>query len=374
MVRLPPAGFAILLTLLAACGDSGQSRPPVYDFTPADEVIENFLEETPRLEGANLIIVHRDHGILHHSSYGGFDRDRISLVASSSKSVTAAVLMALEDQGLLDTNEPIQDYLGWEGIYPDVSVVQLLSNSSGLVGLGPNVAYAPYLCQFLWWLDLASCGEQIFTSPESAPDVLPPDTVYRYGGGQWQVAGAVAETVSGQSWAELFEEILIDPCGLENSGYNNHYVQFSGDDSVAYPRDFLANPDNLSPTENPNMEGGLWTTTRDYGELLLMQLRGGTCGENRVLSQESVNKMLSNRIYDAYGGNTGGSGGYGLGWWTWPQPSDVRSDPGAYGSYPWIDRERGYAAFLIIEDRANTGAQIAEGLIPAVQFAIENPE
>jgi CubicO group peptidase (beta-lactamase class C family) len=375
MFRLPPTVFAVLLTMLAACGDSSQTPPPVYDFASSDEVITSYLEDTPRLEGANLIIVHRDYGIVHHRSFGAFDRDRISLVASSSKSVTAAVLMALEDEGLLDTNEPLQNYLGWEGVYPDVTVAQLLSNSSGLVGLGPNIAYGPYLCQFLWSLDLASCGEQIFTSSASAPDVLPPDTVFRYGGGQWQVAGAVAETVSGQSWAELFQEIMIEPCGLQNSGYNNHFIQFSGDDSVAYPRDFMANPENLSPTENPNMEGGLWTTTRDYGELLLMQLRGGTCGENRVLSEQSVDKMLSNRIFDAYGGTAGrGGGGYGFGWWTWPEPSAIRVDPGAYGSYPWIDRERGYAAFLIVEDRSSTGSDIAAGLIPAIESAIDNPE
>jgi CubicO group peptidase (beta-lactamase class C family) len=94
-----------------------------------------------------LVIVDADDGVVHEEYWGEFGPDRISLVASSSKMITAGVLLRLQDDGLLDIDAPVADVVGWAGD-PAITTAQLLSNSSGLVGLGPNLAYPPYLCQF----------------------------------------------------------------------------------------------------------------------------------------------------------------------------------------------------------------------------------
>ena len=367
--------LGILWISLAGCGGSSNQPPPTFDFSETDVVVEEFLAERPLLEGAGLIVVHQDYGVVHHRAYGDFTLDRISLVASSSKIVTAGILMALQDQGLLDIDEPIQDFLGWESLYP-VTTAQLLSNSSGLVGLGPNPTYRPYLCQYIWAGDLMSCGMQILTTPDADADVIPPDSAFRYGGGQWQVAGAVAEAVSGKSWAELFDETYNQPCGLEASGFNNHFAQFLEADGgdFDYPVAFGGDPANLLPTENPNMEGGMYTTTGDYGKLLQMHLNGGVCENGRVLSEASVNRMQENRIFDVWGGSTGaGWEGYGLGWWVETGGWGVRTDGGAYGSFPWLDRDRRYAGFLVLEASAGLGTNLGLQMIPSIEEALDNP-
>ncbi len=367
--------LGILVFALAGCGGSQDAAPPSYDFSETDGIVEAFLEERPAIEGAGLIIVHQDHGVVHHRAYGDFTLDRISLVASSSKIVTAGILMALQDQGLLDIDEPIEDFLGWESLYP-VTTAQLLSNSSGLVGLGPDPTYRPYLCQYIWAGDLMSCGMEILTTPDADANVIQPDTAFRYGGGQWQVAGAVAEAVSGKSWAELFDEVYRQPCGLEFSGYNNHFAQLleTGRGNFDYPLQFAGDPNNLLPTENPNMEGGLYTTTGDYGKLLEMHLNGGRCENGRVLSEASVERMQENRIFDVWGGRTGtGWEGYGLGWWVDTDAWGVRTDGGAYGSFPWLDRDRRYAAFLVLEASAGLGTNLGLATVPSIEDALENP-
>ena len=49
--------------------------------------------------------------------------------------------------------------------------------------------------------------------------VAEPGAEFRYGGLSMQVAGRIAEVVSGKSWAKLFEERITGPCEMPNTRY-----------------------------------------------------------------------------------------------------------------------------------------------------------
>ncbi len=355
--------LAVAIMLLAGCGSDDGTTTRTFDFSAAEAEIDAFIAETAAVDGVGMVLVHRDDGMIYQQSFGNFTNDRISLLASSSKSATVGVLLRLADQGLLDMDAPIADQVAsWEGFNPDVTVAQLLSNSSGLVGLFPNPGFGPYLCQYLSRGTLQECAERIFTTEDDDENdvaglaAIPPDTQFRYGGGQWQVAGGVAEIVSGKSWAQLIEETYTEPCGLDVFEYANHFTDLALNEA-GYPDGFDGDPMTLNATDNPNMEGGLFTTTADYGKFLLMQLRGGSCGDRQVLSEESVLRMRTDRIGPTYGANTGfGQGGYGLGWWI--IGDQLAADPGAYGAFPWIDDSRNYAGFIVMEANSALGNQL----------------
>lgn len=316
------------------------------------------------LDGAALVVVDRDDGVVLEQYWGEFDADRISLVASSSKMLVAGVLLRLDDQGLLDLDAPVAEVVDWGSGNPSITPAQLVSNSSGLVGLGPNVAYPPYLCQFLPIGTLQDCAAGIFTTPNDDSDVIAPDTVFRYGGAQWQVAGAVAEAASGRSWAELIDDTYVEPCGIDTLAFNNHWTQLGlGFD---YPAQF--DPSNLQATANPNIEGGAYVSARDYADLLLMLLRDGRCGDEQVLSAGAVQRMMTDRIDEVYGGSDGDRG-YGMGWFV-DRSTGLRTDPGAYGSVPWLDLDAGYGAFLLVEDRGSVGNALAADLLEPVADAM----
>ncbi len=362
---------------LAACGDSSQTvSPRTFDFSAFETEVEAFIADTPEVDGVGAIIVHRDEGVVFKSGFGNYAEDRISLIASSTKMITAGVLLRLQDQGVLDMEVPIVDQLGdWGDNNPGITPGQLVSNSSGLVGLGPDPTYGPYLCQYLYTGSLQECAAQIFTTSQDDDAVIAPDTEFRYGGAQWQVAGAVAEIVSGKSWAELLDETYVEPCGLTALGYNNHFVQLTADDGnpFGYPAGFDGNPGVLLPSDNPNMEGGAYTSIADYGELLLMHLRGGMCGDERVLSEEAVRELHGDRIAAAYGGSTGSPSlsGYGMGWWIDRENAPLIMDPGAYGSTAWLDEDREYGAFLVIEVTSDLGSVLVGRTIGLIEDAID---
>lgn len=357
LLRLRQLPLAILLVLTAlplqSCDDGPGPRPEL-DFAAFDAAMEAFLVEH-ELEGAAAIVVHRDWGVLHQQAYGTHTLERISLLASSSKILSVGVIMRLVDQGVLDLDEPISTYATDLQGSRSFTLAQMLSNSAGLVGLIDNPTYAPYLCQYAFLGTLGSCGRLIYEADDAA-DTVPPDTQFRYGGGQWQLAGSIAERASGRTWAELVQETYVDTCELGTLAYTNQFAQAFADGGVdaalGYPSFFDGDISVLPFTRNPSIEGGGYTTVGDYGEVLLMHLRGGVCSNGeRVLSQRSVRRMQEDRIGEVYGGTTIDPihQGYGLGWWVSREEPGVVADAGAYGAMPWLDVERGYGVMILLE-------------------------
>ena len=368
--RRPARCIALLLALAlgaAGCGGTpeAETNGPSFDFAAVDDTDATFVAASG-LNGAGLIIVHREFGVIHHEHWGVFDEDRVSLIASSTKMVTAGVLLRLQDDGLLDIDMPIAEYVEWGVGNPEITTAQLLSNSSGLIGLfEPN----PYTCMWVSDTTLQECAAEIMTTEADNDDVIPPDTRFRYGGGQWQVAGGVAEAVSGKSWNELVHEIYVQACGLEVFGYSSPFDQVQMD-GFKHPPGFKNNPDELRDSANPSMEAGAYTNTTDYGKLLLMHLRGGMCDNTRVLSSEALTLMHRDRIGAVYDGNAFGSGtGYGMGWWV-DRANGHISDGGAFGSAPWLDLDDGYGVFVLTESSSETSSALAGYLRELIDTAI----
>ena len=330
-------------------------------FSAIGPIVDAYVAEQ-ELNGAGLIVVDQNDGVVYEDYWGEFSAERVSLIASSSKMISAGVLLALQDNELIDIDAPVADVTGWEG-NPEITSAQLVSSASGLVGNDPDPAYPPYLCQFSTDSELEECGATIFQTPGDDADVIAPDSGFRYGGGQWQVAGAVAEIVSGKSWAELIDEIYVEPCELETLGFTNHWAEYGGD----YPAEFNSDPSVLTDTKNPHIGSGAYATTGDYAKLLLMHLRGGMCGDAAVLSQEALNTMHTARITGIP--LDGKNVGYGMGWWIDSEPGRI-SDPGVYGSVPWLDLNNGYGAYLVVEKTLPVGRNLAAQLYEPVKAAV----
>jgi len=119
--------------------------------------------------------------------------------------------------------------------------------------------------------------------------------------------------------------------------------------------EFLA---NLKPGEvrNPNMQAGVYTTAEDYAKFLSMLAAGGVYQGHRVLSQKAFDEMETLQTgkvtfgYRPPGANP--TDQYALANWCETfEPSGrckAVSSPGAFGTYPWIDRPSGlYGVFFL---------------------------
>ncbi|MGL4420209.1 MAG: serine hydrolase domain-containing protein, partial [Gemmataceae bacterium] len=249
-------------------------------------------------------------------------------IASATTWLTAATLMTLVDDGKLKLDDPLKKHLPqFTGKKGEITLRQLLAHTSGL----PS-QYAP-------------SEERGITLVEAVDRIAKVDLVadpgreFRYGGVSMQVAGRLAEVVSGKSWRELFEEKIAKPCAMPNTKYGRA---------------------GLNP--NPQLAGGASSSLHDYRHFLEMLLHDGKYDGKQVLSKESVREMDKDQTRGApfKMGSIGrrfDNSKYGLGHWLDRQDAEGHgievSSPGAFGFRPWIDRDQQLiGVFLVrVEDK-----------------------
>lgn len=327
-----------LLTALAlpAWGDE-LSTPPALA-KPLAQIVESGLAP-----GAAALVL-RDGEVLYRTQIGDIDLGLPVPVASASKWVATAVVMSLVDEGRLHLDQPIG--LRMPTTNPAAGAItlrQILSFTSGQGSLKSHV-------------DLSQPAD--ITLSQSAQDILsmplddPPGQVFRYGSGAFQVAGALAEQVTGQSWHELFDERLARPLGMTSSRWV-HPFHSRADAHVS----------------NPNLQAGLVTTMADYARFLTMMANGGVIDGRRVLSLDAVEAMETLQTSEAEmafvpPGVQTTIAGYALGNWC-EQVNQVGrcllvSSPGALGFWPWIDRDSGlYGIFIAPSQFALVAGQLS---------------
>ena len=375
----------LCLGLLLACSDSSDNSgtgtiAPQYDFTAASQWLQGLVSDQG-LEGAGFIVISREHGVLHTESFGAFDNDTNYLLASVSKVPSVSLLLALasDPDVNFDIDTPIENYLPWQGVYPGISTAQLLSNTSGIPGLLASFSgsYGAHMCQYSSAGEfpnaesLHDCARVIYQTPLEG--TVPPGTAFDYGGSQWHLAGAVAESVGGDSWNNLFRQYIGEPCGLEVFEYAN------GNTGT-----FTGNPDSLLGRDNPNIEGGGMANLPDVAALLRMHLNDGLCDGGRVMDEELARRMRVDVGTELGSRNWVGSRnrGYGMGWWIpalAPEEATLFQDGGAFGSATWIDTARGYGVFVALAIYNDLGAattsrnRVTDELTPIMEAIVDNP-
>lgn len=302
-------------------------------------------------------LVFRDGRELYRVQVGEIDPNRPIPVASASKWMTATLVMTLVDEGKLSLDEPIGGKLPeLDGPIAKVTLRQLLSFTSGQGGL---LIARGDLAQPLTWT-LEESALQIAARPLEDE----PGAVFKYGGGAMQLAGLLAERVSGRRWADLFDARIARPLGMKDTYWGN-------------PLRPDADPEAI---RNPNLQAGVFTTAADYSRFLHMLAAGGVYGGERILSPEAFEAMETAQTLNTPRAfmppGMPPSAHYALGNWCETLAADgtcvLASSPGAFGAYPWIDRASGLYGLFFLRHRL---AVVAEDLraARAIILAAQNP-
>lgn len=290
------------------------------------------------LSGATLL-VGRDGRLLVAASVGDIGPERQLSVASASKWMTAALVMTVVDEGKLSLDTTFAE------VFPEAegspaggaTLRQLLSFTAGQGGLLGSPDLRP---------DPSTPLQQSALEIAARPLRDPPGTTFRYGGPSLQLAGAMAERASGQRWADLFDARLARPLGFQHSRWS------------ANPR----GGDDQPPASviNPNLQAGLVTTASDYLLFLEMIAGEGRFRGRQILSPAAIDMMATVQSEHARAPIAPADSGvgqlaYGLG--SWCERTDgarrclVVSSPGAWGAYPWVDRDTGLYGLVFVDSR-----------------------
>ncbi len=272
----------------------------------ADRAIAQAMEDLP-LPGIALAVVDRD-GLMATRAYGWADLaartpvtdDTLFEIGSIGKSFTAAVLLQLAEEGVVDIDAPVSDYLTWfaagDPEHP-ITLHHLLTHTGGIVG-GSDVSLDPRY--EVWAL--------------RHTQTVPPGGRWHYSNAGYKALGLVIEAVTGKPYAEVVRERLLAPLGMDaSSGEIVHetrrrlavgYAPFH-DDRPWLPEHGLVPATWL---ETNTGDGCIAATAADLAQWLRTTLNDGTGPNGRIMSAESFARMIAPHAESS----PGATYGYGL--------------------------------------------------------------
>ena len=304
----------------------------------------------------------------------------VGAIASMTKAITGAAVMQLVEKGHLDLDAPAETYCAelatpqvLEG-FDDVGQPILREARSKITLRNLLTHTSGYAYDFTdhnlaqWYLATNTPGlTSLSLDSIRTPLMFDPGTKWQYGLGiDW--AGIVLESVTKSKLGDYFNEYLLQPLGMVDTGFvcspnmleRKAVLHFRNPDSS-----FLAV--QLPTFENPEFDsggGGLFSTMSDYARFMRMILNDGELEGTRVLAAETVAQMATNQMGDIrvtetispnplFSNNFDFYPGIAK---SWGLTFLINEDPlpngcpagaltwaGAFNSYYWIDRTTGIA-------------------------------
>lgn len=130
-------------------------------------------------------------------------RDAAFPIGSITKTFTATLAMILVDDGDLELDAPLDEYLPDVSL-ADVTLRQLLSHTSGLP-CDPDAED----------LTCPTIARYVREHAVTCPPVLPPGAAFSYSNMGYVLVGRLIEIATGMSWREAMSSILLQPLGIQ---------------------------------------------------------------------------------------------------------------------------------------------------------------
>jgi D-alanyl-D-alanine carboxypeptidase len=132
-------------------------------------------------------------------------------IASNTKTMTAALIVLLAQDGKLKFSDPVSTYVPDVPNGENITVAQLLKMRSGLYGYTADPALAAVMDADpgkVW------TPQEVLAIAFRHPPQFAPDTSYEYSNTNYALLGLIAEKVGGRPLAQQFADRLFGPVGL----------------------------------------------------------------------------------------------------------------------------------------------------------------
>lgn len=247
----------------------------------------------------------KGYGVKQAGSPDPIDPGTVFSVGSVSKVATAVITLRLVDEGRLDLDRDVNEYLRrWQVPANDftarepVTLRRIMSHTAGLTVHG--------FADFQPGEELPGIVEILDgTSPAKNPPVRVdqlPGSAFRYSGGGTTVQQLVIEDVTGLTLEEAAQRYLFEPLGMDRSTFTNPLPASHGNIARAHGR-------NGAPAALPRGweampeagASGLWTTPTDYAQLIIALMASYHGEDDTFLSPEITHDMMTEVSPSTYG-------------------------------------------------------------------------
>lgn len=347
--------------------------------------LDRYIKDAMAVGGAPLsVTVAAKEGVLYRSDAGQERPPPVYWLASMTKLVTAIAVLQLWEQGRVQWDAPVAQWLpelaeprilkGYRGEEP------ILHVAHGTISLAQLMLHQSGLSYPIWNTDLARyIGQQGIPMPGSGkiaalrlPLMFEPGTGWAYSIGlDW--AGQLVERISGQRLEEYFQAHIFQPLGMYDTAFQvSASMQARMVDLLALDADGQRKviERSFTPPETCMGGAGLYGSEADFSRLLRALLGQGALDGKRILHADSVALLLRPQVrgrdvgvmhsampavsadVDPYPGQ---ESGWALGGLVNLQGAKGMRSAGSVGwagaanTYFWIDPERQAAALVMMQ-------------------------
>lgn len=285
------AAVWLYLMFVFCCNALAQNAAP-KDLQAYVENVRKLFE----VPGVSLAIV-KDGKVVLAQGYGVrklgeptlVDAQTLFGIASNTKAFTATALALLVEEGKLQWDAPVINYLPWfqlsdPYVTRELTVRDLLVHRSGL-GLGAG--------DLLWWPPSTYDRKEISRRLRYIPLVTSFRSAYAYDNVLYTVAGEVIETISGQSWEDFVSKRILAKVGMNTS--NVLHSAAGAGANVATPHAPIEGKVRVvAPfaSDNTNPAGGINSNAEDMAKWMIVQLDSGRVANGaRIFSRQTTKEL-----------------------------------------------------------------------------------
>ncbi|NLS97548.1 MAG: beta-lactamase family protein [Planctomycetaceae bacterium] len=372
-------GWACFIVVLAlTCPSLGQDLPTAK---PEDvgvssakvEELSKFMQslvDDGKIAGG-VTMMARHGKVIHLKAVGMADReekkpmrtDSIFRIASMTKPITSVAIMMLWEQGKLGLDDPVSKYipefkemkvlvsvdpLETRPAKREITIRHLLTHTSGLTyGSSLKPVYDKH--GISGGLSTSEVNlAQMMKTLAGLPILFDPGDKFEYGMST-DVLGRVIEVVSGMTLDRFFDDKILKPLGMNDTGFHVSQdkvgrlasVYIPGEGGIRKLAGGEIGPGNLT-SDYPYSKshkylaggGGLCSTPSDYMRFCQMLLSGGAWNGVRLLRPETIKMMTANQIGDMKLADVDVIDRFGFGFSVYS--SDQRHHEQLRGAYAWF--------------------------------------
>ncbi|MBE2266953.1 MAG: serine hydrolase [Anaerolinea sp.] len=272
-----------------------------------------------KVPGVGIAVV-KDGEIIHAEGYGVRDRENqlpvtantMFAIGSSSKAFASAAVALMVDDGKLEWDKPVRDYLPNFKLKDDFASARmtprdLLCHRSGL----PR--------HDLMWYNSTATREQMIDRLQYLEPNRDFRAYWQYQNLMYMTAGYLAGKMAGTTWEDVVRTRIFQPLGMKTANFSVSAMQTAPEYALPYAeKDDEINLMAFRNIDEVGPAGSINATPLEMAEWVKFHLAKGKVGEQQVITEASMRQMHTPQmvIADPLWSELYGSDmvSYGLGW------------------------------------------------------------
>jgi len=261
------------------------------DVKKLDKYIENARQEwgIPGMAVAVVkdgkVILAKGYGYRNVETKKKVDKNTLFAIASNSKAFTTAALAILVDEGKINWEDKVTDYLPWFKMYnpyvtENITIRDLVSHRSGLNTFSGDL---------LWYYTNYSTEEVVKRS-----QYLKPKYGFRehfgYQNIMFSAAGLIIEEVTDKTWQEYIQQTFLSPLKMKNSNTSITKLKLNKNIATPYHVGIDGKPIAINYLNWDNCEAAaaINSSVADMVKWINFQLSNGKINGKQVISEDQI--------------------------------------------------------------------------------------